>query len=75
MMIGIGIVVLVLLIIGVGSALQSPSKPAEGATTAASGNGEKSIDLSYSSSKTQGIPVQGDAASGNATVPGQPQKL
>ncbi|MGL9734504.1 MAG: SPOR domain-containing protein [Symbiopectobacterium sp.] len=66
LMIGIGIVVLVLLIIGVGSALQSPSKPAEVAPTAAS----ESIDLS---SMRQGIPVQGDAASGNATMPGQPQ--
>lgn len=75
LMIGIGIVVLVLLIIGVGSALQSPSKPAEGAPTAAAGNGEKSIDLSSSSSMTQETPAQGDAASGNATVPGQPQTL
>ncbi len=75
LMIGIGIVVLVLLIIGVGSALQSPSKPAEGAPTAASGNGEKSIDLSSSSSMTQGTPPQGDGASVNATAPGQPQTL
>lgn len=75
LMIGIGIVVLVLLIIGVGSALQSPSKPADGAQTASAGNGEKSIDLSSSSSMTQGAPAQGDAASGNATAPGQPQTL
>lgn len=81
LMIGIGIVVLVLLIIGVGSALQSPSKPADGAQTASAGNGEKSIDLSSSSSMTQGAPAQGEVASGNAvvsgnaTAPGQPQIL
>ncbi|MGK2888511.1 MAG: SPOR domain-containing protein [Candidatus Malihini olakiniferum] len=81
LMIGIGIVMLVLLITGVGFALQLPSKQADGAQTASAGNGEKSIDLSSSSSMRQGAPTQAEVASGNAvvsgnvTAPGQSQTL
>ncbi|WP_409308547.1 SPOR domain-containing protein [Pectobacterium sp. B1J-3] len=75
LMIGIGILVLVLLIIGIGSALQAPSQPG---TSQAQSSGEKSIDLSSSSSVAQNPPLSAPvenpvAVSGDA--PQTPQTL
>ncbi|MFC3393969.1 SPOR domain-containing protein [Brenneria rubrifaciens] len=77
LMIGIGIVVLVLLIIGIGSALQAPSHKETTQTQRQNGD-EKRIDLSSSSSMTQGpqpapSTENPPAAPGEAT--GAPQTL
>lgn len=73
MMMGVGILVLLLLVLGIGSALKSPDKPAgQGAQQAASGStgGEKSIDLSGSSS------MSGQNTAGQTATAGQsPQEL
>ncbi|MFP9228069.1 SPOR domain-containing protein [Pectobacterium cacticida] len=68
LMIGTGIAVLVLLIVGIGSALQAPSQPQTQGQT----SGERSIDLS--SSVAQSVPASspsGDAAtaSGQGQIP------
>ncbi|MFP1726957.1 SPOR domain-containing protein [Lonsdalea quercina] len=65
-MIGIGIIVLVLLIVAVGAALQSPSQDAT--PPAASSGGSKSIELASPSASTTGSTA---AASPQAQVPGQ----
>ncbi|RLM25136.1 hypothetical protein BIY29_07675 [Brenneria alni] len=72
LMIAIGILVLLLLIIGIGSALQAPSHPQTSQPQSQTGgeNGEKSIDLSSSSPMTQtesAAPVDNPSA-----VVGQP---
>ena len=72
MMIGVGVVVLILLILGLASALKSPShSDAQNTKQPVSGNanGERSIDLSGSSSVNE--PAQGN----NAEQPAAPQEL
>ncbi|KOC91119.1 SPOR domain-containing protein [Winslowiella iniecta] len=70
MMMGIGILVLLLLVIGIGSALNGPSddkqaqQPVSGNTGSNGNGGEKSIDLSGSSS------ISGQANDQSATTPG-----
>ncbi len=68
-MMGVGILVLLVLILGIGSALQSPKSPGDSSTSAASG-GEKSIDLSGSASQENNTPApvadnNGQVAQGN----------
>lgn len=90
LMIGIGIVVLVLLIVGIGSALQAPSQPAT-SPTQNQVSGERNIDLSSSSSMAQNAQpssqgespaaVSGDASHGqlsgqsSSQMPTSPQTL
>ncbi len=55
-MMGVGILVLLVLILGIGSALQSPKSPSDSSSAATSG-GEKSIDLSGSASQENNTPA------------------
>lgn len=69
LMIGIGVLVLLLLIVGIGSALRSPSHP-QTSQPQSQAAGEKSIDLSSSTSITPGAETQTPADTSNAA--GQP---
>ncbi|OAT77240.1 cell division protein DamX [Mangrovibacter phragmitis] len=69
-MMGVGILVLLVLILGIGSALQSPKSPGDSSSTVSSG-GEKSIDLSGSASQGSSTPApvvdnNGQVAQGNS---------
>ena len=78
MMMGIGILVLLLLVLGIGSALKGPdeSKPAAGngannAPASSGGNGgEKSIDLSGSTTMSGGQTAPTEGAANNAPADG-----
>ncbi|QUG74014.1 SPOR domain-containing protein [Erwinia sp. E602] len=79
MMMAIGILVLILLVVGIGSALKSPdsSTAQSGGNTPASGSAEKNIDLSGSSSMSGSSPSAA-AAEGQPVTSGQgssPQEL
>lgn len=75
MMMAIGILVLILLVVGIGSALKSPdsSSAQSGSSTPASGSAEKNIDLSGSSSMSGSSPstaaAEGQQTSGQGSSP------
>ncbi|KQN63996.1 cell division protein DamX [Erwinia sp. Leaf53] len=75
MMMAIGILVLILLVVGIGSALKSPdnSTAQSGGNTPASGSAEKNIDLSGSSSMSGSSPsaaaAEGPLTSGQGSSP------
>ncbi|WP_075182565.1 SPOR domain-containing protein [Pantoea sp. 1.19] len=78
LMMGVGILVLLLLVIGLGSALKGPGETTSSAPqTAGSNAGEKAIDLSGSSSMSQsrGETPAPAASAENAAAPGAPQDI
>ena len=74
MMMGIGILVLLLLVLGIGSALNGSdeSKPAaaNSGSTPSSGSGEKSIDLSGSTTMSGGQSAPADSTAANSSAAG-----